>query len=161
MTQPIIALYPGTFDPPTLGHLDMIARSTRLFSQVVVTVAQAHHKKTLFSLEERLELVREAVAPWPQVRVESFGGLLVDCAREHGAHAVVRGIRSVTDFDFEAQLAGMNRALTNQLETVFLTPDSRYQHISSTIVREIARLGGDVSQFVPPSVLRHLLEKVR
>ena len=139
----------------------MIERAARLFPQLIIAVAKAHHKQTLFSLEERLALVRETVAAYPQIRVEPFSGLLVDFARQHGALAVVRGIRSVTDFDFEAQLAGMNRALTTEMETIFLTPDSRYQHISSTIVREIARLGGDVAQFVPAGVLPRLLEKVR
>ena len=139
----------------------MIERAARLFPQLIIAVAKAHHKQTLFSLEERLALVRESVTDYPQIRVEPFSGLLVDFARQHGALAVVRGIRSVTDFDFEAQLAGMNRALTAEIETVFLTPDSRYQNISSTIVREIARLGGDVAQFVPPVVLPPLLAKVR
>jgi pantetheine-phosphate adenylyltransferase len=161
MTHPVTALYPGTFDPLTLGHWDMIERALRLFPNLIIAVAKAHHKQTLFTLEERLLMVRTCVAHYPQVRVEPFSGLLVDFAREHGALAVVRGIRSVTDLDFEAQLAGMNRALTTEMETIFLTPDSRYQHISSTIVREIARLGGDVTQFVPPSVLPRLLEKVR
>jgi pantetheine-phosphate adenylyltransferase len=158
---PIAALYPGTFDPLTRGHLDMIERAARLFPSLIIAVAQAHHKQTLFTLDERMAMVRDSVASHSTIRVVAFSGLLVDVARQQGALAVVRGIRSVTDFDFEAQLAGMNRTLTTEMETVFLTPDSRYQHISSTIVREIARLGGDVTSFVPPTVLPRLLEKVR
>ncbi len=165
MSQPVnaavIAVYPGTFDPITLGHLDLIRRGARLFGTVVVAVAAAHHKKTLFSLEERLQIMREAVKPLENVRVESFTGLVVDCAKALGAGAMLRGVRSVTDFDFEAQLAGMNRALAPGVETVFLTPDARYQHISSTLVREIATLGGDVAQFVTPEVHTRLLAKVR
>lgn len=160
MTHSVTAIFPGTFDPITLGHQDMIRRASRLFQNVVVAVAQAHHKQTLFTLEERLEAVRDIVEPWGNVQVEPFNGLLVDFALLHGASAVVRGIRSVTDFDFEAQLAGMNRALTADVETIFLTPDTRYQHISSTIVREIARLGGDVAQFVAPSIQTRLNEKL-
>ncbi len=160
MTHSVTAIFPGTFDPITLGHQDMIRRASRLFQNVVVAVAQAHHKQTLFTLEERLEAVRDIVEPWGNVQVEPFNGLLVDFALLHGASAVVRGIRSVTDFDFEAQLAGMNRALTADVETIFLTPDTRYQHISSTIVREIARLGGDVAQFVAPSIQTRLSEKL-
>lgn len=160
MTHAVTAVFPGTFDPITLGHQDMIRRAARLFQNVVVAVAKAHHKQTLFTLEERLEAVREIVEPWGNVQVEPFSGLLVDFALSHGASAVVRGIRSVTDFDFEAQLSGMNRALTADVETVFLTPDTRYQHVSSTIVREIARLGGDVAQFVAPSIQTRLTEKL-
>jgi pantetheine-phosphate adenylyltransferase len=161
MSHAVTAVFPGTFDPITLGHQDLIRRSARLFSHVVVAVAVAHHKKTLFTLEERLQTVREVMLPWGNVQVEPFDGLLVDFALSHGATAVVRGMRSVTDFDFEAQLAGMNRAMTADVETLFLTPDSRYQHISSTIVREIARLQGDVSPFVEPGVQARLTEKLR
>ena len=161
MIHSVTAIFPGTFDPITLGHQDLIRRSARLFSHVVVAVAVAHHKKTLFTLEERLQTVREVMQPWGNVQVEPFDGLLVDFALSHGATAVVRGMRSVTDFDFEAQLAGMNRAMTADVETLFLTPDSRYQHISSTIVREIARLQGDVSPFVESGVQARLTEKLR
>ncbi len=159
MTHPVIAVYPGTFDPITLGHQDLIRRAAGLFGRVVVAVAAAHHKKTLFSLEERLETVRTVLAVYPNVRVESFTGLVRDFAVGQGARAMLRGVRSVTDFDFENQLAGMNRALAPDIETVFLTPDARYQHISSTLVREIASLKGDVAQFVAPEVLARLLEK--
>lgn len=159
MTNSVIAVYPGTFDPITLGHQDLIRRAAGLFGTVVVAVAAAHHKKTLFSLEERLETVRAVLRAYPNVQVESFTGLVRDFAVQHGARAMLRGVRSVTDFDFENQLAGMNRALAPDIETVFLTPDARFQHISSTLVREIASLQGDVAQFVAPEVLARLLRK--
>lgn len=160
MSNPVIAVYPGTFDPITLGHQDLIRRGADLFSTVIVAVAAAHHKKTLFSLEERLDTVREVVKVYANVRVEPFTGLVRDFAVGHGAKAMLRGVRSVTDFDFENQLAGMNRALAPDVETVFLTPDSRYQYISSTLVREIATLKGDVAQFVAPTVHQRLLQKL-
>jgi pantetheine-phosphate adenylyltransferase len=156
-----IAVYPGTFDPMTLGHLDVIQRASRLFGTVIVAVAAAHHKKTLFSLEERLATVSEVVQPWSQVKVLPFTGLVTEFAASQGACAMVRGLRSVTDFDFESQLAAMNRALAPAIESVFLTADARYAPISSTLVREIATLQGDVAQFVPPSVLARLQAKLR
>jgi len=161
MTTPVVAVYPGTFDPITLGHQNLIERASHLFGTVVVAVAAAHHKKTLFTLDERLELVREISAPLGNVRVEAFTGLVRDFAVAQRAAVMVRGVRSVTDFDFETQLAGMNRALAPDLDTVFLTPDARYQFISSTLVREIATLQGDVAQFVAPSVHASLLAKLR
>jgi pantetheine-phosphate adenylyltransferase len=160
MLKPVIAVYPGTFDPVTLGHQDLIRRAASLFGTVIVAVAAAHHKKTLFSLEERLDTVREVVGAYPNVQVESFNGLVRDFAVDHGAKVMLRGVRSVTDFDFENQLAGMNRALAPDVETVFLTPDARYQHISSTLVREIATLKGDVLQFVAPTVHARLMQKL-
>lgn len=161
MSNPVIAVYPGTFDPITLGHQDLIRRAARLFGTVIVAVAAAHHKKTLFSLDERLDTVRDVLKVYPNVQVESFGGLVRDFAVDHGAQAMLRGVRSVTDFDFENQLAGMNRALAPDVETVFLTPDSRFQHISSTLVREIATLKGDVAQFVAPEVHARLMQKLQ
>ena len=155
-----IAVYPGTFDPITLGHQDLIRRAAGLFGRVIVAVAVAHHKKTMFSLDERLAAVVEVVQPWANVQVLAFDGLVTEFARSHGACAMVRGVRSVADFDFEAQLAGMNRALVPGIESVFLTPDARFQHISSTLVREIATLRGDVAQFVAPSVLARLQAKL-
>jgi pantetheine-phosphate adenylyltransferase len=157
----VIAVYPGTFDPITLGHEDLLQRATQLFDEVIVAVAVGHHKKTMFTLDERMALVREVVRPWPQVRVESFDGLVRDFVRAHGAKAMVRGVRSVTDFDYERQLAGMNRHLMPDVETVFLTPSDRYQFISSTFVREIATLDGEIDKFVSPSVRTRLLQKVR
>lgn len=161
MSKPVIAVYPGTFDPITLGHQDLIRRAAGLFDTVIVAVAIAHHKKTLFTLDERLDTVREVVSDHPNVRVEPFTGLVVDFAVSHGARAMLRGVRSVTDFDFENQLAGMNRALAPAVDSVFLTPDGRYQHISSTLVREIATLGGDVAQFVAPEVHARLMRKLQ
>ncbi len=160
MAQNVLAVYPGTFDPITLGHEDVVRRATQLFERVIVAVAAGHHKKTLFTLEERIDMVREAVKNYPQVQVESFSGLLRDFVVARGGKAMVRGLRAVTDFDYEFQLAGMNRALVPQIETVFLTPSSQYQFISSTLVREIAQLGGDVAQFVSPAVLRRLQARV-
>lgn len=156
-----IAVYPGTFDPMTLGHQDLIRRGAALFGTVIVAVAAAHHKKTLFSLDERLDMVRELVASLSNVSVLPFSGLVRDFAVAQNAKAMLRGVRSVTDFDFESQLAGMNRALAPDVETVFLTPDSRYQFISSTLVREIASLQGDVAQFVAPTVLARLQAKLQ
>ena len=160
MSRSIAAVYPGTFDPITLGHIDLIRRGARLFDTVIVAVAAAHHKKTMFSLDERLDAVREVVADHPNVQVQPFSGLVRDFAVSQGAAVMLRGVRSVTDFDFEAQLAGMNRALAPDVDTVFLTPDARYQFISSTLVREIATLKGDVAQFVAPAVLARLQQKL-
>jgi len=156
----ITAVYPGTFDPITLGHEDLLRRAARMFDRVIVAVAIAHHKKTLFSLDERMGMAREALADCPQVQVEPFEGLVTEFTAGHGGTAMVRGLRSGTDFDYEFQLAGMNRALVPRIETVFLTPSSQYQFISSTLVREIATLGGDVAQFVSPAVLRRLQARV-
>jgi len=161
MSNPVRVVFPGTFDPITQGHQDLIRRSTRLFGTVVVAVAQAHHKKTLFTLDERLEMVRAVTQPLGAVEVVAFDGLLRDFVATQGARAVVRGVRSLTDFDYESQLAGMNRALSAELDTVFLTPDSAFQFISSTLVREISALGGDVAQFVDPLVQARLLAKRR
>jgi pantetheine-phosphate adenylyltransferase len=161
MAHSVIAVFPGTFDPITLGHQDLVRRSAGLFATVVVAVAAAHHKKTLFTLDERLATVREVFAALANVRVEPFSGLVRDFAVAQRAGVMVRGVRSVTDFDYEAQLAGMNRALAPEVDTVFLTPDARYQFISSTLVREIATLKGDVRQFVAPEVHARLMDKLR
>jgi pantetheine-phosphate adenylyltransferase len=157
----VIAVYPGTFDPITLGHEDVVRRATQLFDRVIMAVAAGHHKKAMFSLEERIDMAREVVKAYPQVEVESFSGLLRDFVVAKGAKAMVRGLRAVTDFDYEFQLAGMNRSLMPQVETVFLTPSDRYQFISSTFVREIASLGGEVNKFVSPLVNQRLIEKVQ
>ena len=156
----VLAVYPGTFDPITLGHEDLVRRAARLFDRVIVAVAIAHHKKTLFSLDERMEMAGQALADCPQVQVESFEGLVTEFTAARGGTAMVRGLRSGTDFDYEFQLAGMNRALVPGVETVFLTPASQYQFISSTLVREIGTLGGDVAQFVSPGVHERLLHKL-
>ena len=161
MAQPLIAVYPGTFDPMTLGHEDVIRRATQLFGKVIVAVAAGHHKKAMFTLAERIDMAREVVKPYPEVTVESFSGLLRDFVVARGAKAMVRGLRAVTDFDYEFQLAGMNRSLMPEVETVFLTPSDKYQFISSTFVREIAVLGGEIDKFVSPHVQQRLMEKVR
>ncbi len=162
MANNVIAVYPGTFDPLTRGHEDVVRRATQLFDRVIVAVAAGHHKKNaLFSLQERLDMVREVARAYPKVEVESYSGLLRDFVVARGGKAVVRGLRAVTDFDYEFQLAGMNRTLMPDVETVFLTPSDKYQFVSSTFVREIAMLGGEVDKFVSPSVLVRLLDKVK
>lgn len=161
MAHNVIAVYPGTFDPITLGHEDVVRRATQLFDHVIMAVAAGYHKKAMFSLEERIEMAREVVKTYPQVEVASFSGLLRDFVVARGGKAMVRGLRAVTDFDYEFQLAGMNRSLMPQVETVFLTPSDRYQFISSTFVREIATLGGEVNKFVSPMVNQRLIEKVK
>ncbi|TSE36722.1 Phosphopantetheine adenylyltransferase [Tepidimonas fonticaldi] len=150
------AVYSGTFDPITLGHEDVIRRAAGLFDRLIVAVAVAHHKKTLFPLADRLAMVADALADCPGVQVLPFEGLIMDFCREHGAVAVVRGIRNVTDFDYEAQMAAMNAKLLPTVQTVFLLPQPPVQCISSTLVREIAKLGGDVAQMVNPGVAQRL-----
>ncbi|MEI6382485.1 MAG: pantetheine-phosphate adenylyltransferase [Betaproteobacteria bacterium] len=159
MTKPIIAIYPGTFDPITLGHEDIVRRASRLFDQVIIAVAEAHHKKTMFNLEERKTMTKAALKDCPNVVVESFTGLVSDFALAKGAQTMVRGVRSMTDFEYEFQLAGMNRRLVSHIDTVFLNTVDVYQCISSTLVREIAVLGGDVAQFVSPGVYARLQSK--
>ena len=159
MPTQVIALYPGTFDPITLGHEDIVRRAARMFDQVVVAVASAHHKKTMFTLEQRLSMTREALHDCTNVQIKTFDGLVIDFAASLGATTMVRGIRSMTDFDYEFQLAGMNRRLAPKIDTVFLNTLDVYQCISSTLVREVNNLGGDVTQFVSPSVLRFMQAK--
>lgn len=153
------AMYPGTFDPITRGHEDLLRRSVALFAPVVVAVAASPRKAPLFSLEERVELVRESLSGLPDVRVEGYDGLTVDFARRHGLRVIIRGLRAVSDFEYEFQLATMNRRLTEDVETVFLTPTEHYTFVSSSLVREIAEYGGDVSPFVHPYVERMLKSK--
>jgi pantetheine-phosphate adenylyltransferase len=143
-----------------LGHEDVVRRAALLFNRLIVAVAAGHHKKAMFSLDERMAMVSDAVKAYPGVQVESYSGLMRDFVVARGASAMVRGLRAVTDFDYEFQLAGMNRSLMPDVETVFLTPGDKYQYISSTYVREIATLGGEVDKFVSPGVNRRLLEKV-
>lgn len=160
MATPVIAVYPGTFDPITLGHEDLVRRMAGLFDRVIVAVAAGHHKNAMFDLQERIVMAQEAVGDLPGVQVESFSGLVVDFVAAHRGKVMVRGLRASTDFDYESQLAGMNRALAPDIETVFLTPADQYQHISSTLVREIAKLGGEVDKFVSAAVRERLLAKV-
>jgi pantetheine-phosphate adenylyltransferase len=159
-----VALFPGTFDPFTYGHLDLAARAARLFPRVVAAVAQSSPKTPLFSVEERMEMIAEAVATLaPELRerieVRTFAGLVAGCAREIGAHVMIRGLRAVSDFEFEFQMALMNRKLSPELEIVYLMPDVRYTYLSSGVIKEVARLGGDVSALVPERVCRRLLAK--
>ena len=154
--QARIAVYSGTFDPITLGHLDVVARAAGLFDQLIVAVAAAHHKKTLFSLEARVSIAQAATKHIANISVMPFDGLIMDFCKAQQAAVVVRGIRNLTDFDYEAQMAAMNRKLAPQIETVFLLPDAQLACISSTLVREISKLGGDVSQMVNADVLAAL-----
>ena len=153
-------LYPGTFDPITNGHVDLVNRATKLFDEVVIAVASGHHKKPLFDFEERVALVETVFADLPQVSVIGFEGLLVDFMREKNATAVLRGLRAMSDFEYEFQLANMNRELDENFEAVFLTPSQNYSFISSTMIREIAKLGGDVTKFVPPCVSEAFIKKL-
>lgn len=146
------AIYPGTFDPLTLGHEDLVRRASRLFAEVVVGVADSRAKQPLFGVEERVEIARAALADLPNVSVVRFSGLLTGFLREQQARVILRGLRAVSDFEYEFQLAGMNRKLSSDVETVFLTPSEPYMFISATLVREIALLGGEVRQFVSPTV---------
>ena len=159
-TTRLTAVHPGTFDPMTLGHEDLMRRASRLFGRLIVAVAAGHHKRTMFTIAERLEIAQEIAAPCPNVEVVAFRGLLRDFVVEHGGKVVVRGLRAVSDFEYEFQMAGMNRQLMPDVETVFLTPSDQYQFVSGTFVREIATLGGDVSKFVAPSVLARLQARV-
>ncbi|MDH0867995.1 pantetheine-phosphate adenylyltransferase [Mitsuaria sp. GD03876] len=156
----LTAVYPGTFDPMTLGHEDLVRRASGLFERLVLAVAAGHHKKTMFSVEERLDMARRVVADYPNVEVIAFKGLLRDFVLEHNGKVIVRGLRAVSDFEYEFQMAGMNRQLMPDVETVFLTPSDHVQFISSTFVREIASLGGEVSKFVSPLVHERLIERV-
>ena len=153
-------IYPGSFDPLTNGHLDVIQRAAKLFDRVVVAVAKNESKNPLFSLEERLEIVQQAVKGLPNVEVDAFDGLLMEYVERRGGQAVVRGLRAVSDFEFEFQLALMNRKLNERIETIFMMPKDTYTFLSSRIVKEIARLGGDVSSFVPAHVRTALSEKL-
>jgi pantetheine-phosphate adenylyltransferase len=155
----ITAVYPGTFDPVTNGHLDIIERSARLFSRVIVAVLQNTDKQPLFSAQERVEMLVAATVAWPNVSVAAFGGLLVDYAARQGAQVIVRGIRAVSDYEYELQMVSMNRRLNPQLETVFMFPAETYSYLSSTLVKEIYLLGGSVAGLVPEGVERRLHER--
>jgi len=155
------AIYPGSFDPVTNGHLDVIQRGTKLFDRIVVAVAANDTKSPLFTREERKQMVARAVRHFPTVEVDAFDGLLVDYVERQGAQAVIRGLRAVSDFEFEFQLALMNRKLNERIETIFMMPKDTYTFLSSRIVKEIARLGGDVTTFVPAHVRTALLAKYK
>lgn len=158
-TKPRIALYPGTFDPITNGHIDLVQRAATLFDKVIVAIASNSKKKPRFSLEKRIELVQQVLLDCPNVRVEGFDVLLVDFARQQNANILIRGLRAVSDFEYEFQLASMNRNLAPEIESVFLMPADEYSFISSSLVKEVATLGGDISSFVHPLVNKALKQK--
>lgn len=156
----IKAIYPGTFDPITLGHQDLVARASGIFDELIVAVADSRAKRPFFTLEQRVGMARQVLSPHNNVRVVAFSGLLMEFARQQGATVVVRGVRAVSDFEYEFQLAGMNRNLHPRVETIFMTPSEKYLFISATLVREISTLGGDVRKFVSPHVARCLRKKI-
>lgn len=156
----VSAMYPGTFDPITLGHEDLVRRAGRLFDKVVVAIAANPSKEPMFSLEERVALAQTALAEFDNVAVTGYDGLTVDFARQNNLQVIVRGLRAISDFEYEFQLANMNRHLTDEVETAFLTPTETYTYISSSLVREICTLGGDISDFVSPEVKIALMDRV-
>lgn len=157
----VTALYAGTFDPITTGHSDLVRRATHVFDKVIVAIAANPSKKPLFSLKERVDLARIVLADVPQAEVVGFDNLLIECVRMHGARVILRGLRAVSDFEYEFQLAGMNRRLDAGIETVFMTPSEREMFVSASLVKEIATLKGDVSPFVHPRVMQALNAKLR
>ena len=157
----LIAVYPGTFDPITRGHEDLVRRAARLFDKVIVAVAESHAKKPYFAMDVRVAMAREVLADVPKAQVEGFSGLLINFVAEQGGAAVLRGLRAASDFEYEFQLAGMNRNLKPDIETIFMTPSDQYMFISASMIREIAQLGGDVTPFVHPLVAKQLSEKIR
>jgi pantetheine-phosphate adenylyltransferase len=157
----IKAVYPGTFDPLTRGHEDLVRRASTLFDQLVLAIADSTAKRPFFTLDERIAMAREVLADVKNVQVLGFSGLLIDFVREQRARVVLRGLRAVSDFEYEFQLAGMNRHLYPEMETMFLTPSEQHMFISATLVREIASLGGDVSEFVHPLVAKRLKQKAK
>jgi pantetheine-phosphate adenylyltransferase len=157
----IRAVYPGTFDPLTRGHEDLVRRASTLFDSLILGVADSQTKRTFFTLEERVEMARQVLTGVRNLKVVGFSGLLIDFIRQHDARVVLRGLRAVSDFEYEFQLAGMNRSLYPDFETIFLTPSEQHMFISATLVREIASLGGDVSKFVDPLVAKRLKAKVK
>ncbi len=155
------AVYPGTFDPLTLGHEDVVKRAARLFDEVVLAIAESSSKRPLFSLDERVQIATELLAPVANIKVVRFNGLLTEFLKKQGADVILRGLRAVSDFEYEFQMAGMNRKLLPRVETVFMTPSDDYMFVSATIVREIASMGGDVSQFVSPLVVKRMQDKIK
>jgi pantetheine-phosphate adenylyltransferase len=156
-----IAVYPGTFDPLTSGHEDLVRRASKLFQRIIIGVAESRSKRPLFTLAERVEIAREVLTGYPNVEIYGFDCLLMDFMRQHEASVIIRGLRAVSDFEYEFQMAGMNRNLYPDVETVFLTPSDQYMFVSATMVREIATLGGDVSKFVPAQVQKRLAVKIQ
>ena len=155
------AVYPGTFDPMTMGHVDLVKRASKLFDSVIIAIASSDSKKPMFSLEERIEMGNKIFADDPKVEVIGFSGLLVNFAKDNDANILIRGLRVVADFEYEFQLANMNRAMSPDIESVFLTPKEEYSYISSSLVKEIATMGGDVTRFVDPVTLDALNQKIK
>jgi pantetheine-phosphate adenylyltransferase len=155
------AVYPGTFDPMTMGHVDLVKRASKLFDSVIIAIASSDSKKPMFSLEERIEIGNKIFADDPKVEVVGFSGLLVNFAKENDANILIRGLRVVADFEYEFQLANMNRAMSPDIESVFLTPKEEYSYISSSLVKEIATMGGDVTRFVDAVTLEALNQKIK
>ena len=160
MSKPVTAIYPGSFDPVTNGHLDLIARAAMIFDQLIVGVAKNLEKDALFTVRERVEMLEAVTFEWKNVEVEQFDGLLMDYARSQGASVIIRGIRAVSDYEYELQMAMMNRKIEPDIETVFMLPAEAYSYLSSRLVKELARLGGPVKDFVPPLVMERLRAKV-
>lgn len=155
------AVYPGTFDPMTMGHVDLVRRASKLFDSVIIAIASSDSKKPMFSLDERIEIGNKIFADDPKVEVVGFSGLLVNFAKDNDANILIRGLRVVADFEYEFQLANMNRAMSPDIESVFLTPKEEYSYISSSLVKEIATMGGDVTRFVDPVTLEALNQKIK
>jgi pantetheine-phosphate adenylyltransferase len=155
------AVYPGTFDPLTLGHEDVVKRAAKLFDEVILAIAESTAKRPLFSLDERVHIATELLEPVANIKVVRFSGLLTEFLKKQGANVILRGLRAVSDFEYEFQMAGMNRKLLPHVETVFMTPSDDYMFVSATIVREIAAMGGDVSQFVSPIVVKKMKDKIK
>jgi pantetheine-phosphate adenylyltransferase len=156
-----IAIYPGTFDPITLGHIDIIERSSKLFSKVIVTLAVNPSKKPLFDVDERFEMIEDAVKPFDNVEVAKFDGLIVEFAKQVKARVIIRGLRAITDFEYEFQMALMNRYLAEEITTVFLMPHEKYTYLNSTIIKNVANFGGDIEKFVTKLVYKKLIEKLK
>lgn len=156
-----VALYPGTFDPITFGHVNIAVRASTVFTKIIAVVAENHNKHHLFTVQERIEMLQEAVKDVPNIEVISYQGLIANCLKEHEATVIIRGMRALSDFDYEFQMAFTNRMINPKAETVFLMPSAQYVYLSSTMVKEVAKLGGDVSTFVPEHVVRLLKEKYK
>jgi len=153
-----LAIYPGSFDPITKGHIDVLKKAAKIFDKVIIAVSVNPSKTSMFTLEERVEMIKQSIEGLEKVEVDSFTGLTAEYARSKGASAIIRGLRAVSDFEYEMQMAQMNNSIYDEIETVFLVPKSKYNFISSSIVKEVSRLGGDISKFVTPPVKKYLLD---
>ncbi len=156
-----VAIYPGTFDPITFGHMDILVRASGIFKKVIAVVAENSHKNPVFTAKERLSMINEAMKGVPNVEAVTYSGLVANCLKEYGATVIIRGLRALSDFDYEFQMAFTNRQINDKAETIFLMPSAKYVYLNSTMVKEIAKLGGDVNRFVPEHVVKRLLKKLR